>query len=258
MCEMSKQSHSSADRPGEQPQRGKESADRRENRLDPCPDLDRLQHGLVGKLPANEQAAFERHVSQCPKCLAAMERLSRTDVLINEMRECAPLVERPPKDAANSAGNTTRLHSTGDAALPGGVAQGGVFRGNERFRIEGQLGAGGMGAVYQAYDCQRDERVALKVLHGCDSAAVLRLTREFRTLAGLAHPNLVSLYELYAADAVKFFTMELIDGCDFLAYVRGEGRRPAESVERSSENEGWSRLRKALAQLAAGLDVLHA
>jgi serine/threonine protein kinase len=77
-----------------------------------------------------------------------------------------------------------------------------------------------MGVVYEAYDTERLHLVALKKLLFGDPSAVLRLKKEFRSLADLAHPNLISLYELIHENNEWFFTMELVDGKDFISYVR--------------------------------------
>src|SRR5688500_158573 len=96
------------------------------------------------------------------------------------------------------------------------------FEGTERFQVMGRAGGGAMGTVYRAYDREHDSVVALKLLRRGDPAALLRFKNEFRALADVSHPNLVTLYELVCEGDVWFFTMELIDGVDFLAHVRGE------------------------------------
>ena len=118
------------------------------------------------------------------------------------------------------------------------------FPGNERFQIQRCLGSGGMGVVYEALDRDRNEVVALKTLRWTDPSAIYRLKREFRTLVGIVHPNLVALYELFGEADEWYFTMELVKGSRFLEFVRPD----VLSVER---------LRSALAQLATGLVALH-
>jgi serine/threonine protein kinase len=97
------------------------------------------------------------------------------------------------------------------------------FVGNDRFQVERKLGAGGMGLVFQAFDKERGERVALKTLRYIDPAALLSFKQEFRALADLDHPNLCSFFELLRHDDEWFFSMELVDGWTLLDYVRGAG-----------------------------------
>ena len=103
------------------------------------------------------------------------------------------------------------------------------FRGTERFRVIRQLGEGGAGVVYEAEDVARGQRVALKTLKQHDLDTLYRLKREFRALADLSHANLVHLYDMVLEGDSCFFTMELVRGVGFLAYVRGEDYRPDEA-----------------------------
>ncbi len=94
------------------------------------------------------------------------------------------------------------------------------FAGTARYAIQRCLGRGGFGVVYQAFDRQQNAIVALKTLHRPGADALFRFKREFRALAEISHPNLVTLYELVSDGQDWFFTMELVSGVDFLTYVR--------------------------------------
>jgi len=89
-----------------------------------------------------------------------------------------------------------------------------------RFRIIRQLGEGGSGVVYEAFDQERKTRVAIKQLDELGPEALVRFKREFRALQDVHHPNLVTLGELISEGDQWFFTMDLVEGVDFLTYVR--------------------------------------
>jgi serine/threonine protein kinase len=157
----------------------------------------------------------------------------------------------------------------------------------KRFEIRRLLGAGGFGEVYEAFDIQRNDTVALKILRKADAATLYRFKQEFRTLSLLVHPNLVTLYELIAEGDEWLLTMELVTGGSFLDYVRPLAIQPggtplsvptiiSEAVtvadvaaalrSRSDETAREplpfeelrvDRLRSALRQLAEGVEALH-
>src|SRR5580693_6662755 len=98
------------------------------------------------------------------------------------------------------------------------------WSGSERYEIVRRIGQGGMGVVYEAFDRERGQAVALKTLLNFSPAALYLFKQEFRTLADVQHPNLVRLYELVVTEGDEvFFTMELVSGTDFLTHVQRPG-----------------------------------
>jgi eukaryotic-like serine/threonine-protein kinase len=137
-----------------------------------------------------------------------------------------------------------------------------------------ELGHGGMGIVYKAFDRRRRQLVALKKLQGLTPAALYRFKKEFHTLAEVTHPNLITLFESISDGTNWFFTMELIDGVSFLTHVRGSdfvcletivedaaaARIPAPPAARAGPGQSAEqivRLREALRQLADAVAALH-
>jgi serine/threonine protein kinase len=90
------------------------------------------------------------------------------------------------------------------------------------FDIMREVGRGGMGIVYQAFDRNRQRVVALKTFQRIDASALFRFKNEFRALADVTHPNLIQLFELISDGQTWFFTMEYVEGTHFLAHLRGE------------------------------------
>jgi len=158
-----------------------------------------------------------------------------------------------------------------------------TFDAGDRFEVRRQLGSGGMGVVYEAYDRELHALVALKTLHHTEGPWLARFKREFRTMHDLAHPNLVTLGEFFDGPTDPFFSMELVRGVDFLAYVRGTpGAAPSTNTRSPGARDAWptrslhspadprreavaftpvaydeARLRAALRQLARGIAALH-
>lgn len=86
----------------------------------------------------------------------------------------------------------------------------------ERFHIRAELGTGGMGTVYVAWDERLEREVAIKVLRHevADSEARARLLREARILSKLRHPSLCEVHELFEYKGDSLLVMELVQGED--------------------------------------------
>jgi eukaryotic-like serine/threonine-protein kinase len=117
----------------------------------------------------------------------------------------------------------------------------------DRYRIEGELGRGGMATVYLAEDLKHRRRVAVKVLHAELSAAVGkdRFLREITTAANLTHPHIVPVFDSGEADGQLYFVMPLIEGETLRARLEREGPLPvAEAI-------------RLVRQVADGLEYAH-
>jgi serine/threonine protein kinase len=100
------------------------------------------------------------------------------------------------------------------------------------YRVEGELGRGGMGVVYVAYDTRLERRVAIKVLPQAiagDAKALSHLKQEARILAALDHPNIAMIYSLEQAEDVSFITLQLVPG-DTLAVRLADGLLPLDEA----------------------------
>src|SRR5262245_54506694 len=100
----------------------------------------------------------------------------------------------------------------------------------DRYELRGELGRGGMGRVYRALDRETLIEVALKVTLRPGADALERFKHEFRSRAGLVHPNLVRLRDLVVNDTSCFFTMELLEGDELMSWGRPDLRRPEPSL----------------------------
>ncbi|MBA3513362.1 MAG: protein kinase [Pyrinomonadaceae bacterium] len=84
-----------------------------------------------------------------------------------------------------------------------------------RYEIRSQLGAGGMGEVFLAWDTELERTVALKMLHAdvaSDQQRMRRFVHEARASSALNHPNILTIYEIGQADSARFIATEFIDG----------------------------------------------
>ena len=129
-----------------------------------------------------------------------------------------------------------------------------VLRGRDgrSYTLLEEMGRGGMGVVFKACD-ERGHAIALKRLRSDKHVSIERFKREFRTLVTISDEpeNLATLYHLDADDeGAPFFTMELVEGVNFIRYVRG-------SVSAGAPPDA-DRLHHATTQLVRALTELHA
>jgi serine/threonine-protein kinase len=117
----------------------------------------------------------------------------------------------------------------------------------DRYRIERELGAGGMATVYLAQDLKHDRRVAIKVLRPELSAVIgtERFLREIKTIANLSHPHILGLIDSGEVNGTAFYVMPFVDGESLRDRLTREKQLPVgDAVRLASE-------------VAAALDYAH-
>ncbi len=118
---------------------------------------------------------------------------------------------------------------------------------SDKYRIERELGAGGMATVYLAQDLKHDRKVALKVLRP-ELAAVIgaeRFLSEIKTTANLQHPHILPLFDSGEADSFLFYVMPYVEGETVRDRISREKQLPvADAVRITTE-------------VAAALDYAH-
>lgn len=106
-----------------------------------------------------------------------------------------------------------------------------MFSGTDRFRVQRVLGEGSHGVVYEVLDAESGTLLALKTLRTLSADELADFKQEFRSIQDLSHPNLVELFDLQVTADTWFFTMQLVEGVNFLEYVRPASRMLAETQE---------------------------
>lgn len=157
-----------------------------------CPDETMVERFLSGKLDEPSRRHVLTHASGCDACCELL------GVLVGG-EETAEEAERTVQ------GGSGAPH---EHALGRGVHL-------ARYRIEEAIGFGGMGVVYSAHDPKLDRRVALKVLwegSPAERERAERLHGEARSMAKLAHPNVVPVFDVGVENGRVFVAMELVEG----------------------------------------------
>jgi predicted Ser/Thr protein kinase len=113
-----------------------------------------------------------------------------------------------------------------------------------RYQILRELGSGGMGIVYAAYDESLDRRVALKLLLRKSGATELRLRREAQAMARISHTNVAQIFEVGEHDGQLFVAMEYIEGQSLARWL-------------AEEPLGWSEIIDVFIHAGRGLQAAH-
>src|SRR5262245_58876653 len=125
----------------------------------PCPDENELLSFVSGRVPGERAAELEAHLDECAQCRRAVAAAANS-------RGAAAGGQAKPEPSQRKLEPGDRLG---------------------RYILRDRVGSGAMGTVYRARDTALEREVALKVLHRPEAA--LRLIREAKAIAQLAHPN---------------------------------------------------------------------
>ena len=129
--------------------------------------------------------------------------------------------------------------------VPGGFTAGSLIAG---YRLEEQIGRGGMAVVFRAYDSRLDRRVALKIMApelALDDAFRQRFIRESRAAAAVDHPHIIPVFEAGEVGGVLFIAMRYVQGGDVRTLLEARGPLPP------------ARVVSIVTQVASALDAAH-
>ena len=117
----------------------------------------------------------------------------------------------------------------------------------DRYRIEGEIGAGGMATVYLAQDLRHDRKVALKLLRPELSAVIgaERFLAEIKLTANLQHPHILPLFDSGEADGFLFYVMPFVEGESLRSRLNREKQLPVPDAVRIAT------------EVASALDYAH-
>jgi serine/threonine protein kinase/tetratricopeptide (TPR) repeat protein len=150
------------------------------------------------------------------------------------------------------AGQATQATSAGEAAAASSIslaALGPSSQFGPRYRIESEIGEGGMGKVYKAYDSDLDRTIALKLVRpelASDASSLQRFKQELLLASRISHRNILRIHDLGDVGGVKFISMAYIQGMDLHELIAKTGKLRTERVLNIAK------------QLAGALEAAHA
>src|SRR5215210_7091543 len=104
---------------------------------------------------------------------------------------------------------------------------------NGRYRLDAQIGSGGMSTVYRAFDTTLERQVAVKLMHreiASDSDQLERFRREARAVAQLSHPHIVGVIDAGEEDGRPYIVFEYVEGETLKGRIRRMGRLPVDEA----------------------------
>ncbi len=230
------------------------------DRPNSCPSREAL--AAVLQLDSNDQVAVQirAHLHECVHCQTCLDELTEAPELaalrnrihfespLSHATERKILADIAARISANLAGDDnsravlnrsnveTDVHSNtevgerwqrtttpqADGPLPAKIG---------RYSILGELGRGGAGVVYLAFDHEINRKLALKRVHGCHAGQKERLLQEAQAVARLQTDEVVRIYSIEQdADQIPFITMEYVDGITLSKEIKEQQLLPTQKA----------------------------
>lgn len=170
-----------------------------------CPNADRLQDFVHGRLSEEETERIARHVDHCSQCSSILLTFPETTASILPESEPGDSPEATEFPSRETAARETQSVSPGDSG-PSAPAPKPLRLG--RYLIRRRLGRGGFGIVYLAHDEWLDRLVAVKVPHAHRLSSPHKLKLYFdeaRLHAQVDHPHIVPIYDVNRTEVVPFY-----------------------------------------------------
>jgi len=181
----------------------------------------------VGKLYGDLADSVHSHLGACADCRQRVAEVS-ADTFLGRLRDAQVRPESPAPVGPSLAGLPTTEGSPRSTASPANSLPSGLAE-HPDYEILGELGRGGMGVVYLAWNKLMGRKEVLKVVSRelMDRRGVLdRFLREIRSAAQLHHANVVSAYSAFRAGESIVFAMEYVEGQNLASYVKTQGPLP--------------------------------
>jgi WD40 repeat protein len=167
-----------------------------------CLDEFEVEQLAVGMLAHEARASAEAHLDDCTSCREAVAQFRSNEELFGDIQAAYQVIGQ-----ASSPAETKRLASaSSQVTLPEAI---------DDYEILAELHRGGQGVVYKAIQKPTKRAVALKILlrgAGATERQRQRFEREIELVAGLQHPNIVTIYDSGISRGRQFYAMEFVDG----------------------------------------------
>jgi tetratricopeptide (TPR) repeat protein len=183
--------------------------------------------------------------SDAARRLAVIEAVLKNEALYRAiLRQDAAAWRKPKPAALSSSPPSDTLVSSGSRVSAPPLTPGAVIA--KRYRIESEIGRGGMGIVFRATDLELDEAIAIKLFSQRldELDLVHRFKQELSLCRSLSHPNVIRLHDIGAHEGRKFISMELLAGKSLKAFI-AERASPLVAI-------------RLLEQACAGVAAAHA